>query len=159
MNNFRRTMLLNDNGSGEYVDLGLPSGTLWAVLHLDARRPEDYGHYTYFRKREAYLSQKEWRVPTDSEFQELRDNCLITWCSTQRGEKGVLFIGPNGNLLPLVTDATMTLCEISGFVHPFGWRLKITVPVLEKFGWMKTKKQPTSLNLLTSRVAAEAYHQ
>jgi len=83
----------------EYVDLGLPSGTLWAVLHLDARRPEDYGHYTYFRKREAYLSQKEWRVPTDSEFQELRDNCLITWCSTQRGEKGVLFIGPNGNKL------------------------------------------------------------
>jgi hypothetical protein len=32
-------------GSYEYVDLGLPSGTLWATCNVGARRPEDYGDY------------------------------------------------------------------------------------------------------------------
>ena len=29
----------------EYVDLGLPSGTLWATKNVGASRPEDYGDY------------------------------------------------------------------------------------------------------------------
>lgn len=29
----------------EYVDLGLPSGTLWATCNLGASKPEDYGDY------------------------------------------------------------------------------------------------------------------
>ncbi len=29
----------------EYVDLGLPSGTLWATCNVGASRPEDYGSY------------------------------------------------------------------------------------------------------------------
>ncbi|MCQ2319329.1 MAG: TIR domain-containing protein [Bacteroidales bacterium] len=29
----------------EYVDLGLPSGTLWATCNVGASRPEDYGNY------------------------------------------------------------------------------------------------------------------
>ena len=29
----------------EYVDLGLPSGTLWATMNVGANRPEDYGDY------------------------------------------------------------------------------------------------------------------
>lgn len=29
----------------EYVDLGLPSGTLWATRNVGARTPEDYGDY------------------------------------------------------------------------------------------------------------------
>ena len=29
----------------EYVDLGLPSGTLWATCNIGARAPEDYGSY------------------------------------------------------------------------------------------------------------------
>ena len=31
--------------SHEYVDLGLPSGTLWATCNLGATKPEDYGNY------------------------------------------------------------------------------------------------------------------
>ena len=38
-----------DNGNGgfipEYVDLGLPSGTLWSTCNLGANTPEDYGDY------------------------------------------------------------------------------------------------------------------
>ena len=38
-----------DNSHGaaehEYVDLGLPSGTLWATMNVGANSPEDYGDY------------------------------------------------------------------------------------------------------------------
>ena len=29
----------------EYVDLGLPSGTLWATCNVGANTPEEYGDY------------------------------------------------------------------------------------------------------------------
>ena len=29
----------------EYVDLGLPSGTLWATCNVGASKPEEYGNY------------------------------------------------------------------------------------------------------------------
>lgn len=45
------TTMENDGGGGEndddhaYVDLGLPSGTLWATCNVGAELPEDYGNY------------------------------------------------------------------------------------------------------------------
>ena len=35
---------INNNGF-EYVDLGLPSGTLWAACNVGAKKPLDYGFY------------------------------------------------------------------------------------------------------------------
>lgn len=36
----------NSNYNGhDYVDLGLPSGTLWATCNVGADKPEDYGNY------------------------------------------------------------------------------------------------------------------
>lgn len=35
----------SDTGVGEYVDLGLPSGTLWATCNVGASCPEEYGTY------------------------------------------------------------------------------------------------------------------
>ncbi|MCF0186987.1 MAG: SUMF1/EgtB/PvdO family nonheme iron enzyme, partial [Bacteroidaceae bacterium] len=32
-------------GGHEYVDLGLPSGTLWAACNVGATKPEEYGYY------------------------------------------------------------------------------------------------------------------
>ena len=37
-----------------------------------------------------------WRMPTRSEFNELKNNCTKTW-TTQNGVNGRLFTGPNGN--------------------------------------------------------------
>ncbi len=34
-----------DNNGHEFVDLGLPSGTLWATMNVGASSPEDYGGY------------------------------------------------------------------------------------------------------------------
>ena len=87
----------------EYVDLGLPSGTIWSTLNHDAKDAEDCGHYTYFDWDEAICAEDEnWKLPTKEQFLELYNECLRTWCSTENGEKGVLLTGPNGNRIFLV---------------------------------------------------------
>ena len=47
--NGNRTLVANFNynggGTHEYVDLGLPSGTLWAICNVGASTPEEYGDY------------------------------------------------------------------------------------------------------------------
>ncbi len=38
-------LALSDNEQHEWVDLGLPSGTLWATCNVGANAPEEYGDY------------------------------------------------------------------------------------------------------------------
>ena len=38
-------IILHPNQEPDYVDLGLPSGTLWATRNVGANSPEDYGDY------------------------------------------------------------------------------------------------------------------
>ncbi|MDO4994918.1 MAG: hypothetical protein Q4E32_07945, partial [Bacteroidales bacterium] len=42
----------------EYVDLGLPSGTLWATCNVGASRPEDYGDYFAWGETSGYNGGK-----------------------------------------------------------------------------------------------------
>lgn len=42
----------------EYVDLGLPSGTLWATCNIGASSPEEYGDYFAWGETEGYNSGK-----------------------------------------------------------------------------------------------------
>lgn len=124
----------SDNGH-EYVDLGLPSGLLWALCNVGADSPEDYGDYfawgetepksaynwkTYFDTNDGGSSFQKynneggktvleleddaahvnwggaWRMPTYSEQEELRVECIWVW-TTQNGIKGRKVTGPNGN--------------------------------------------------------------
>ncbi len=116
------TGLINNHG---YVDLGLPSGLLWATCNIGASNSEDYGNYyawgeietksDYFE--ESYVIYvKEmgdisgnaeydaaranwggtWRMPTNAEFTELRMNCYWEWISPN-GVNGYKVTGPNGN--------------------------------------------------------------
>ncbi len=106
----------------DFVDLGLPSGTLWATCNVGANNPEDYGDYfawgetspktTYAEDNYTYTDHPPtlpwsndaatanwgsvWRMPTYDELYELIDDCTVTW-TTQNGVNGRLFIGPNGN--------------------------------------------------------------
>ena len=41
-----------------YVDLGLPSGTLWATCNIGASSPEDYGDFFAWGETEGYYSDK-----------------------------------------------------------------------------------------------------
>ena len=48
---------INNNGF-EYVDLGLPSGTLWATTNVGARKPTDYGLYFQWGDTKGYLEEQ-----------------------------------------------------------------------------------------------------
>lgn len=48
----------NGAGSGSYVDLGLPSGTLWATCNIGANSPEEYGDYFAWGETEGYNDGK-----------------------------------------------------------------------------------------------------
>ena len=43
----------------EAVDLGLPSGTLWATMNIGATSPEDYGDYFAWGETTGYLGGKD----------------------------------------------------------------------------------------------------
>ena len=48
---------INSNGFG-YVDLGLPSGTLWATENVGASKPSDYGLYFQWGDTKGYTSNQ-----------------------------------------------------------------------------------------------------
>ena len=107
-----------------YVDLGLPSGLLWATCNIGANAPEEYGdyfawgettpkdsydfvNYTYSDNPDILPSDHDaatanwgegWRMPTKAEFEELYNHTTVTW-TTQNGVNGRLFTASNGNSL------------------------------------------------------------
>ena len=107
-----------------YVDLGLPSGLLWATCNIGANAPEEYGdyfawgettpkdsydfdNYTYSDNPDILPSDHDaatanwgegWRMPTEAEFEELYNHTTVTW-TTQNGVNGRLFTASNGNSL------------------------------------------------------------
>lgn len=72
-----------------YVDLGLPSGTLWK--NQNETNPNDsYDFYTYDEAVQQFGDQ----LPTKEQFKELKENCTYVWDESARG---CWFYGPNGN--------------------------------------------------------------
>lgn len=61
----------------EYVDLGLPSGTLWATSNVGAASPEDYGDYFAWGETQPkdYYSWGNYKYCKGS------DTTLIKYCS------------------------------------------------------------------------------
>ena len=55
MNNTENTA--NNNGY-DYVDLGLPSGTLWATMNVGASKPSDYGQYFQWGDTQGYTADQ-----------------------------------------------------------------------------------------------------
>lgn len=72
--------------SSEYVDLGLPSGTLWKSKN------EKGMYYTY----DEAISQFGNKLPTREQFAELQAFCTWTW-----NGKGYVVKGDNGNFITL----------------------------------------------------------
>ena len=102
MSNLQYPPPINANGH-EYVDLGLPSGTLWATMNVGATSPTEYGNYymygmgtkTYDSTDTPYdgiedpldLSKDtarqtwggDWHMPTKAQFEELITNTNNSW--------------------------------------------------------------------------------
>lgn len=81
-----------------YVDLGLPSGTLW-------KDQNEVGFYTYDQAVPMFGSS----LPTKEQLEELIDACRWTW-----NGKGYKVEGPNGGSIVLPVTG-FTLCD--GSVH------------------------------------------
>lgn len=75
-----------------YVDLGLPSGTLWATCNVGANKPEEYGVYYNFDDAQELGVE----LPTEKQIEELIGHTKSEWCEVN-GVSGRRFIGPNGN--------------------------------------------------------------
>ena len=108
-----------------FVDLGLPSGVLWARCNVGAATPEDFGDYYAWGEIEVKNSYDhgnnttydlnlgditgnpeydvarakwgaDWRMPTEDECNELFENCTTEYI-VQNGVYGYLIIGKGGN--------------------------------------------------------------
>lgn len=101
-----------------YVDLGLPSGTLWATMNVGASSETDYGNYykyglgasqydnaqTNYTGTETTLASNadtatqvwggQWHMPTLAQFDELIRQCDWTW-GTRSGINGYI-VSKNG---------------------------------------------------------------
>lgn len=70
--NGQNDTVIDDNGSvdgHEYVDLGLPSGTLWATCNVGADGPEDCGNYFAWGETET-KEMYDWKQYKYSKFVE-----------------------------------------------------------------------------------------
>lgn len=68
-----------------YIDLGLPSGTKWAAQNYGGK----YEKYKYSRICSSCL-------PSQAQWQELRNECTWTWVESERG---FIIKGNNGNAI------------------------------------------------------------
>ncbi len=84
----------------EYVDLGLPSGNLWATINYGASSPTEYGSYLEWNQCSNIASSwgESWRTPSKTEMNELVNKCTWTW-TTENGVNGYRVTGTNGNTI------------------------------------------------------------
>lgn len=124
------------------VDLGLPSGTLWADRNLGADAPEKAGDFFRFGETDAFTDKslpykydtlgdgyevagtdndaavailgQRWQTPTEDQTMELHDYCTGKW-ERINGVEGLKVTGPNGNsiFLPLAGNLNKA-GELSG---------------------------------------------
>lgn len=113
-------------GGHNYIDLGLPSGTLWATCNVGADNPHEFGEYYAWGEIEPKSSYTaatcktwgkdiptiigdpaldaatanwghNWVTPTTEQWIELVQNCEMSYILDS--ESGVYFKGPNGKMI------------------------------------------------------------
>ena len=72
------------DNSNHYVDLGLPSGTLWATMNIGATSPEDYGDYFAWGETEGYNSGKTTFNWSTYKWCEGDYNTMTKYCTNSR---------------------------------------------------------------------------
>lgn len=76
----------------EFVDLGLPSGTLWSKHNVKIANKKHFTHYEI--SLIEYITG--YNVPSKEDFEELINHCKWEWKTIGR-TKGYKVTGPNGN--------------------------------------------------------------
>ena len=121
------TIDMTDANGHTYVDLGLPSGTLWATMNVGASSETDYGNYYQYGKGAAQYAATSgdsnyggtedpldssvdtasqvwggsWHMPTRAQMEELTSNTTYQWVTNYKGSgiNGVTFTATNGAVL------------------------------------------------------------
>ena len=102
----------DDNGGGnngnvidghDYVDLGLPSGILWATCNVSADTPEGYGCQLFEDETGMYYTWVGWKLPLKEDWDELFQNTTNAWV-TQNGINGRRFTAKNGKSILLIHE-------------------------------------------------------
>lgn len=78
----------------EFVDLGLPSGILWAKHNVKIANKKHFTHYEI--PLIEYITG--YNVPAEEDFEELINLCKWEWKTIGR-TKGCKVTGPNGNYI------------------------------------------------------------
>lgn len=148
----------------EYVDLGLPSGKLWATCNVGASKPEEIGYYFSWGETEPkdYYSEEnsecygkdmvndisgteydvahvkwggKWRMPTMLELSEMSGKC--TW-GKKKIEGTYYFIGtgPNGNSIIFPAASWMKVFNPGGDSDGAYWSSEKRSSGSAKMLWM-----------------------
>ena len=83
----------------EFVDLGLPSGTLWAKHNVKIANKKHFTHSQAIKIAE-YL---HYNLPSKENFEELINLCKWKWMKLFGRVTGYKVTGPNGNYIFLST--------------------------------------------------------
>lgn len=90
----------------EFIDLGLPSGTLWA-------EENEEGYYTFDKAKEQFGDS----VPSKELWDELREVCEWKWDDEK---KGYTIIGKNGNCIFLPAAGYRNITNELNYVGSYG---------------------------------------
>ena len=135
--------------SYETVDLGLPSGTLWAKYNVGATSETEYGNYYQYGKGAAQYAAtsgdsdysgienplatsadtaaqtwgSSWHMPTSAQCQELFDNTTYQWIDNfnDSGVNGGKFTAQNGNYIFIPAAGGYLYDDYSSGTELFIW--------------------------------------
>ena len=143
----------------DYVDLGLPSGTLWATCNVGASRPEEYGDYfawgetetksSYTSSNYTYSNNSEvlpltydaanvnwggdWRMPTKTEQEELGNSSYTIWTWTVQnfvtGYRVTSKINGNSIFLPAAGVMSSSLNEVNRYGNYWSSSYGVDYPI------------------------------
>lgn len=100
------------NNKTEFVDLGLPSGTLWS---RDYERKENGILYLPYEKA-CKLS-----IPTKEQWTELKENCRFENQYERNVLVGTVCVGPNGNKIVFATTGLLKACGFTDARKIYMW--------------------------------------
>lgn len=137
------------------VDLGLPSGTMWADRNIGAVKMTDFGNlYSWgeIKIKEDYSTSTyaeqlmplqritntkhdvattelgEWSLPTETQFKELLSECKWYWKKVN-GHNGYEIVGKNGNRI---------------FLPASGWNHGTTIEYQNQYGYYWTSERSSN---------------
>ena len=115
----------------EYVDLGLPSGTLWATMNIGASSPEDYGDYFAWGETTGYNGGKTTFNWSTYKYCNEDQTALTKYCSS-------INFGYNG-----FTD-NLTELELTDDAAYVNWGSDWRMPSQEQFAELINSEYTTS---------------